>query len=98
PARQFARFGRGQRKRYRSFRRFVVSFYTREFRDLFFDEEPPARMFRALVSVFAGYWRPSITTRVWVALFFLLVRLQAWVRFARPVVPNRWEVASSPRS
>jgi len=97
-ARPFARFARRQRKRYRSFRRFVVSFYTREFRDLFFDEEPPARMFRALVSVFAGYWRPSITTRVWVALFFLLVRLQAWVRFARPVVSNRSEVASSPRS
>src|SRR5439155_22187706 len=97
-ARQLARFARRQRQRYRSFRRFVVSFYTPEFRDLFFDEEPPARMFRALVIVFAGYWRPSIMTRLWVALFFLLVRLQAWVRFARPLGSNRSEVASSPRS
>jgi flavin-dependent dehydrogenase len=96
--RQFARFARRQRQRYRSFRRFVVSFYTPEFRDLFFDEQPPTRMFRAMVTVFAGYWQPSITTRLWVALFFLLVRLQRRMRFARPLVSNRPEVANSPRS
>ena len=80
--RQFRRFARRQRQRYRSFRRFVLGFYTPEFRDLFFAEEPPQRMFRSLVTVFAGYWRPSLTTRIWVRLFFLLVRLQRWVRFA----------------
>jgi flavin-dependent dehydrogenase len=81
-ARQFRRFERRQRRRYLSFRRFVLGFYTPEFRDLFFNEEPPQRMFRSLVTVFAGYWHPSLTTRTWVRLFFLLVRLQRWVRFA----------------
>jgi hypothetical protein len=41
-------------------------------------------MFRALVTVFAGYWRPSLKTRMWVALFFLLVHVQRLVR----VVPR----------
>jgi flavin-dependent dehydrogenase len=80
--RRFRRFARRQRQRYLSFRRFVLGFYTPEFRDLFFNDEPPQRMFRSLVTVFAGYWRPSLATRIWVRLFFLLVRLQRWVRFA----------------
>jgi flavin-dependent dehydrogenase len=78
--RRFARFARRQRQRYRSFRRFVLAFYTPEFRVLFFAENPPQRMFRALVTVFAGYWRPSFATRAWVATFFLLVRVQRWTR------------------
>jgi flavin-dependent dehydrogenase len=90
--RRFARFARRQRRRYLSFRRFVLAFYTPEFRDLFFHEDPPRRMFRALVTVFAGYWRPSLATRVWVALFFLLVRLQRRVRFVPPLISNRTEV------
>jgi flavin-dependent dehydrogenase len=85
-ARRFARFSRRQHARYRSFRRFVFGFYTREFRDLFFNEDPPARMFRSLVTVFAGYWKPPLATRIWVALFFLLVRLQRYV----PLVPRRF--------
>jgi flavin-dependent dehydrogenase len=72
----FRRFARRQRQRYLSFRRFVLGFYTAEFRDLFFAEEPPPHLFRALVTVFAGYWRPPLVTRAWVALFFLLVRVQ----------------------
>lgn len=82
----FERFARRQRRRYRSFRRFVLGFYTPAFRDLFFSEDPPPRMFRALVTVFAGYWRPSLATRMWVTLFFLLVRLQRLVQFAPPLV------------
>jgi flavin-dependent dehydrogenase len=81
-ARRFHRFARRQRQRYRSFRRFVLGFYTPEFRDLFFAEAPPRRMFSALITVFAGYWRPSLATRIQVALFFQMVRLQRWVRFA----------------
>jgi 2-polyprenyl-6-methoxyphenol hydroxylase-like FAD-dependent oxidoreductase len=84
-AKRFQQFARRQRGRYKSFRRFVLGFYTREFRDLFFDDEPPQRMFRALVTIFAGYWRPSIGTRIWVALFFLIVRIQGFV----PLVPRR---------
>jgi flavin-dependent dehydrogenase len=94
-ARRFRRFSRRQRRRYISFRRFVLGFYTAEFRDLFFADEPPRRMFRALVTVFAGYWRPSLPTRIWVALFFQLVRLQRWVRFAPRLVAGRLEERSS---
>jgi flavin-dependent dehydrogenase len=88
-ARRFRRFAGRQRQRYLSFRRFVLGFYTPEFRDLFFAEEPPLRMFGALVTVFAGYWRPSLATRIWVALFFHLVRLQRGVRFFRGRVASR---------
>ncbi len=80
--RRFAACARRQRRRYVSFRRFVLGFYTAEFRDLFFAENPAPRMFRALVTVFAGYWQPTVSTRIWVALFFLLVRLQRVFRFA----------------
>ena len=85
-ARQFSRYSRRQRRRFLSFRRFVLGFYTPEFRDLFFAAEPPQRMFNALVTVFAGYWRPPLTIRLWVNAFFFLVRLQKWVRFAPRVL------------
>ncbi len=76
-ARMFSTFNRRQRTRYRSFRRFVHGFYTVPFRDLFFSPDPPRRMFRAVITAFAGYWRPSLLTRVWILLFFASVRLQA---------------------
>jgi flavin-dependent dehydrogenase len=81
-ARAFGRFARRQHGRYRSFRRFVHGFYTPAFRDLFFSPNPPARIFRAVITVFAGYWRPSWLTRAWVALFFLSVGLQSRIGFA----------------
>jgi FADH2-dependent halogenase len=90
-ARRFGPFARRQRQRFRSFRRFVIGFYTPEFRDLFFDDNPPRRMFQALVSVFAGYWRPSLASRIWILLFFLLVRLQRWIGFAPAQTPARTE-------
>jgi flavin-dependent dehydrogenase len=93
--RRFRRFARRQRARYRSFRRFVLGFYTAEFRDLFFVEEPPRRMFRSMITIFAGYWRPTLATRVWVALFFLLVRLQRWVRFAPRLAPDAGSIHES---
>jgi flavin-dependent dehydrogenase len=82
-ARMFRAFDRRQRARYRSFRRFVVSFYTPAFRDLFFSDDPPQRMFRAIITVLAGYWRPSLVSRVWLWLFFLSVRMQERFRFER---------------
>jgi len=82
-ARAFRAFDRRQRARYRSFRRFVVSFYTPAFRDLFFSDDPPQRMFRAVITVLAGYWRPSLVSRVWLHLFFLSVRMQAKFGFER---------------
>jgi 2-polyprenyl-6-methoxyphenol hydroxylase-like FAD-dependent oxidoreductase len=81
-AKAFARFDRRQRARYASFRRFVLGFYTPAFRDLFFSADPPKYMFRAVVTVLAGYWRPSLATRAWLALFFLSVRLQQRFGFA----------------
>jgi flavin-dependent dehydrogenase len=80
-ARAFATFDRRQRGRYRSFRRFVRGFYTNAFRDLFFSDDPPRLMFRAIVTVLAGYWHPSWLARVWLSLFFLSVRLQARLGF-----------------
>lgn len=80
--RAFRAFERRQHARYRSFRRFVLGFYTTAFRDLFFSPDPPRHIFRAVVTVFAGGWRPSWTTRFWVAMFFISVRLQARFRFA----------------
>jgi len=81
-ARAFATFDRRQRGRFRAFRRFVVSFYSVAFRDLFFSDDPPPRMFRAIITVLAGYWRPSWITRWWLWLFFVTVRLQPWLHFA----------------
>src|SRR5262245_52945955 len=81
-ARAFATFDRRQRGRYRAFRRFVVSFYSVAFRDLFFSDDPPQHMFRAIITVLAGYWRPAWITRFWLSLFFLSVRLQERFHFA----------------
>ena len=92
-ARAFAVFERRQRERYRAFRRFVLGFYTRSFRDLFFDPLPT--VFRAVVTSLAGYWRPSRSTRVWQGFFFLLARLQRHI----PVVQRIPEVGTGrPRS
>lgn len=88
-ARAFARFDTRQRGRYRMFRRFVRGFYTRPFRDLFFSEDPPPRMFRSVVTILAGYWRPSLATRFWVEMFFLTIRLQKRVRVVPPHIADR---------
>jgi 2-polyprenyl-6-methoxyphenol hydroxylase-like FAD-dependent oxidoreductase len=78
----FKRFDRRQRARYRSFRRFVLGFYTSPFRDIFFSPNPPKAMFRAVVTVLAGRWQPSWKTRFWLFLFFQSVRLQGVLKFA----------------
>jgi flavin-dependent dehydrogenase len=75
-ARAFATFNRRQRQRYLSFRRFVLAFYTRGFREMFFAATPPKRIFRALVTSLAGYWRPSAGARALQMLFFLIVRMR----------------------
>jgi FADH2-dependent halogenase len=83
--RAFAAFDRRQRQRYLAFRRFVLAFYTRGFRDLFFQPVPAPYIFRAVVTSLAGYWRPSLAARAWQAFFFLLVRLQERLPIARPI-------------
>jgi flavin-dependent dehydrogenase len=72
----FAGFSRRQRRRFRSFRRFVVGFYTPQFRDVFFSPEPPNLIFRSVVTILAGQWNPSLWTRFLNHLFFGLVSIQ----------------------
>ena len=75
-ARRFRRFERTQRRRFAVFRRFVLAFYTPWFRDLFFQPSAPPAIFRAVVTVLAGNWRPSLATRLLVDCFFLAVAVQ----------------------
>jgi flavin-dependent dehydrogenase len=84
-ARRFRAFDRVQRRRFEVYRRFVLAFYTPWFRDLFFQPSAPPRLFRAVVTVLAGRWRPSLTSRALVALFFLFVGVQRRVRLAEPL-------------
>ena len=94
----FRIFDARQRARYRAFRRFVLGFYTTAFRDLFFGPDPPRRMFQAVITVLAGCWRPGWTTRLWLGLFFLSVRLQARLKFAPSHINDqrRMDAAESP--
>jgi flavin-dependent dehydrogenase len=82
-AREFAAFSRRQRKRYETFRRFVVGFYSPQFRDLFFDPEPPRLIFRAVVTVLSGRWNASLRTRMLNHVFFASVALQKRLKLAR---------------
>jgi len=84
-ARAFARFDRRQRRRFEVYRRFVLGFYRPEFRDLFFQPGPPPALFRAVVTVLAGNWRPSWRTRRQVDLFFVAVRLQRRFRLVERI-------------
>lgn len=77
-ARSFAAFSRRQRKRFMTFRRFVIGFYSPEFRDVFFDPEPPRHIFRAVVTVLAGKWNSSLWTRFLNNIFFGIVAMQKW--------------------
>jgi len=82
-ARSFAAFSRRQRRRYETFRRFVIGFYSPQFRDLFFDPKPPRRMFQAVVTVLSGRWNTRLRTRMMNSLFFALVALQRRFTFVR---------------
>jgi flavin-dependent dehydrogenase len=80
-ARQFQSFSRRQQRRFEIFRRYVIGFYTPEFRDRFFDPRPPATIFRSVVTVLAGNWSPSLRSRILGEIFFASIRLQK--RFPR---------------
>jgi len=84
-ARAFAGFSRRQEQRFEVFRRFVLAFYTPEFRDLFFQPEPPRLIFRAVVTILAGNWRPSLWTRLLVEVFFVFVAMQRRFTFSPPL-------------
>jgi flavin-dependent dehydrogenase len=84
-ARSFAAYSRRQRKRFRTFRRFVLGFYTPQFRDLFFKPNPPPLLFRAVVTVLAGRWNASLRTRLLNNLFFAIVALQKRFSLSRRI-------------
>ncbi len=94
--RAFAAFSRRQRKRFRTFRRFVIGFYTPQFRDLFFSPKPPPQLFRAVVTILAGRWEASLRTRVLNNVFFALVALQKRFALGRRLF-RREESAGYPR-
>ena len=72
----FAAFSRRQRKRFQTFRRFVVGFYTPQFRDVFFSPRPPRLIFRSVVTMLAGKWNASLWTRFLNQVFFGMVSIQ----------------------
>jgi FADH2-dependent halogenase len=81
----FARFEKRSRARYLAFRRFVLAFYTPNFRDLFFQPGGGPRLFDAVVTVVAGRWAPSAWRRALLRFFFFLVWLQKHVPVVRRV-------------
>ena len=89
----FHAFNRRQRNRYKAFRRFVVGFYSRNFRDLFFQPDPPKPLFNAIVRLLAGYWDPPLGSRILLEAFYASVWTQKRFQIAEPV-PG---VGSAPR-
>jgi flavin-dependent dehydrogenase len=71
------------RKRYQTYRRFVVGFYTPQFRDLFFEPRPPKAIFRAVVTVLCGRWDASYRTRLLNRFFFAFVAIQKRISIAK---------------
>ena len=80
----FAAFSRRQRKRFQTFRRFVVGFYTPQFRDVFFSPRPPRLIFRSVVTMLAGKWNASLWTRFLNQVFFAMVSVQKRFQITRP--------------
>jgi flavin-dependent dehydrogenase len=83
-AASFAAFSRRQRKRFETFRRFVVGFYTPHFRDVFFSPEPPRLIFRSVATMLAGKWNASLWTRFLNQVFFGMIWIQKRLHLARP--------------
>lgn len=76
-ARAFAGYERVVRKRYHHFRRFAAGFYDPVFRDQWFSRpEWLTGVYRAIVSVLAGNWRPSLMTRARVEFFFAVIAVR----------------------
>jgi FADH2-dependent halogenase len=75
-ARIFADYERNVRRRYHHFRRFAVGFYEPAFRRLWYSRPPLRSIFDAVVSVLAGNWRPSLTTRALIEVFFAVVAVE----------------------
>lgn len=77
PARALRRYDAALQRRYRFVRRFVLGFYDRSMRDLFFSPRPYFGIHRAVTKVLAGAFELGPLDRLRLSLFFLLGRLQA---------------------
>jgi FADH2-dependent halogenase len=77
-ARRFAQYEQRLTRRYRHFRRFATGFYDPAFRDLFFSRSSRFGIYEAVLSVLGGNWRPSLSTRIRLEAFFVLVALRRW--------------------
>jgi flavin-dependent dehydrogenase len=85
-ASSFAGFSRRQRKRFETFRRFVLGFYTPQFRDIFISSPRPRRLiFRSVVTMLAGKWNACLWTRFLNQLFFGMVSIQKHFTLTRSV-------------
>jgi flavin-dependent dehydrogenase len=84
-ASSFAAFSRRQRRRFETFRRFVVGFYTPQFRDVFFSPEPPKLIFRSVATMLAGKWNASLWTRFLNQVFFGMISIQKRFKITPPV-------------
>lgn len=79
-ARSFAAFERWQRQRLRTFHRFVAGFYDPAFRDLLLQPTKRFGLLDAIIGMLSGNWRPSLSARLRLEVFFGLVALHR--RFA----------------
>ncbi len=84
--RQFEAFERRVIRRYHHFRRFAVGFYDPPFRDLWF-RRGPLGIYKAVLTVLAGNFDPSLRTRLLLRVFFGLVWLNRFV----PIAPRAHE-------
>jgi halogenation protein CepH len=91
-ARAFAAFSSRQRRRFELFRRYVIGFYTPEFRDRFFTPNPPEWIFRSVVTVLAGNWDPDPWNRFLGRVFFASIAIQK--RFPRGKTRFRRDAAA----
>ena len=73
----------------------MIGFYTPQFRDLFFKENPPSLLFRSVVTILAGRWNASLWTRALNRIFFAAVALQKRIGLA-PKLVSRETTAGYP--
>jgi FADH2-dependent halogenase len=86
-ARVFARYQAAVRKRFHHFRRFAIGFYDPAFREIWFTPSNRFGLYGAIVSVLAGNWRPSLLTRVKIALFFAVVAAKRYEMKKKGQIP-----------
>jgi flavin-dependent dehydrogenase len=75
-ARIFEAYDRAVRRRYHHFRRFAAGFYDPAFRRLWYSKPRGMSIVRAVLSVLAGNWRPTLRTRLLVEAFFAVVAME----------------------